>query len=166
MWCCVWFRNYPSLTVLEAMIFLQLYYDVSLYSTIDCTCMCPYFQTVQWSVIELLRIMLFFYLLTFHKFKLFSCCILVIEDNVFFLFVNISSCFLVVYRILFLKTRDKPFVISCGRGTKLFKKHNHMNGTWIVSVSLKCQILNPVIQPTHCMHAHLVLNLIIIKKEL
>ena len=43
-----------------------------------------------------------------------------------------------------------------------------MNGTWIVSVSLKCQIedFKPCfIQPTHCMHAHLVLNLIIMKKE-
>ena len=30
--------------------------------------------------------------------------------------------------------------------------------------NVKLKILNPVIQPTHCMHAHLVLNLIIIKR--
>ena len=39
--------------------------------------MCPYFKTVQWSVIELLRIML-----------------------LFFLFVDTASCFLVVYWLL------------------------------------------------------------------
>lgn len=99
MSCCVWFRNYPGLTMLEATTLLRcffvhynwLYMYVSIFS--DST-------VVSYWVIEDNVIFLFVDI---------SSCFLVVywllRIMFFFLFVNISSCFLVVYRILFLKAR-------------------------------------------------------------